>query len=137
MANYVVYPQTILFTMDEEILEAVSRYDGVFESDLLLELEDDIGEDEVERPVTADKGEAEVSQTVLLHSVCSAKNFMEANEQSVREESFYYFYSSPFTLVSIRVSIGISICVGISISAHLMSMIEPKAFHQWLSNLDI
>ena len=45
--------QTILFTTDDAILEAVSLHDTAFEADALMDLEDE--EEEMERPVTADK----------------------------------------------------------------------------------
>ena len=57
-------PQTILFTMDEEILEHVAQHDLALEAD--LQLEDQIYQEESqERPSTADDGEinSEVSST--------------------------------------------------------------------------
>jgi hypothetical protein len=45
--------QTILFTTDEEILEAVSQYDEQFDGDVFS---DDSDEGEMERPKTADEG---------------------------------------------------------------------------------
>ena len=49
--------QTILFTVDEDILERVADNDQAFEADLLMELEDDdVIEEEQERPKTADRG---------------------------------------------------------------------------------
>ena len=50
------FVQTILFTVDEDILERVSRYDTAFETDLMVELGLDTGEEERDRPRTADKG---------------------------------------------------------------------------------
>ena len=57
-----IFLQTILFTMDEEILEAMAQYDQTYDGD-----EED--EDELlrscyfERPSTADLGEKGVSRT--------------------------------------------------------------------------
>ena len=50
--------QTILFTVDEEILDRVADNDQAFEADVMLEQElfDDIVEEEQERPSTADSG---------------------------------------------------------------------------------
>lgn len=48
--------QTILFTMDENILERVSQYDQSFEAELLMD-EEGYEEETYERPSTADKGE--------------------------------------------------------------------------------
>lgn len=45
--------QTILFTMDDEILEMVSQNDQAFEADVVME---DDWEEEDERPRTADDG---------------------------------------------------------------------------------
>ena len=43
--------------MDEELLERVADNDQAFEADLLMELEDDdVNEEEQERPKTADRG---------------------------------------------------------------------------------
>lgn len=48
------YLQTILFTTDEEILEAVSKNDDAFEGELLSDSEDDVP---FQRPSTADNQE--------------------------------------------------------------------------------
>ena len=49
--------QTILFTVDEEILDRVADNDQAFEADVMLEQEfEDIVEEEQERPSTADSG---------------------------------------------------------------------------------
>ena len=56
--------------MDEDILEEVSRHDTAFEADALLDLD---GEEEAERPATADR-ETEVgtleSLEATLKKVC-------------------------------------------------------------------
>ena len=54
--------QTILFTMDDEILEAVSHFDQAFEADIVM---DDVDEEEDERPRTADEGEVNVPSSLV------------------------------------------------------------------------
>ena len=54
--------QTILFTTDEGILEAVSKYDDAFEVEMLSDGEEDVP---FKRPSTADNEEEdEVSKAV-------------------------------------------------------------------------
>ena len=63
--GYSFFPQTILFTTDEEILESVSRYDEAYDGDTFS---DDDWEEDVpfERPKTADNEEDTVSKVSLL-----------------------------------------------------------------------
>lgn len=60
--------QTILFTTDEEVLDAVSRNDDAFEGDMLSEGEEDIP---LQRPRTADNEESdEVSAVSFKKQQC-------------------------------------------------------------------
>jgi hypothetical protein len=54
--------QTILFTMDESTLEAVSQHDDAFEGEMLSDGEDDVP---FQRPSTADTDDDEVSVLFL------------------------------------------------------------------------
>lgn len=59
--NRVCFFQTILFTMDEEILEAMAQYDQTYDGD--VETEDDLLRScYFERPSTADLDEHGVSK---------------------------------------------------------------------------
>ena len=54
--------QTILFTMDDQILESVSQNDEAYEGEMLDEDE----AFDVERPTTADDGESGVGSAVTV-----------------------------------------------------------------------
>ena len=64
--------QTILFTMDEQILEAVSQHDEAYEGEMLDEDEPF----DVERPTTADDGGSGVGFTVKIQKFLTPQKLL-------------------------------------------------------------
>ncbi|XP_035694968.1 protein KIAA0556-like isoform X6 [Branchiostoma floridae] len=78
------FGDTILFTMDEEILEAMAQYDETYEGD--VEDYDEEEEAPFERPSTADKGKQTVTGDRPFTTAKAAERQMAAQRQQQQQQ---------------------------------------------------